>query len=283
MNSPGRSRMTAPLQRKVALRQPWLPSLAGALDVAGRTGKPILELWLLGRLDEELSCANSRFFRQTLYTDPHVHAALTERFVLCWESFKPVPVVTVDFGDGRRLVRTLTGNSVHLVLDALGRPVDALPGIYRPRAFLAGLAWAEQLALQTRGLTDPQRRMCLSDAHMRAPLLPTRAPSAMAAPPSARTAGALASTKMLVEAPLLEGTRDLFESLEEDEHRNETSLHPQVHAMFASSSVTASARGFAHRIYDEVFLMPASDPWLGLRGENSGLWNDGVVPRTLTP
>ena len=35
---------------------------------------------MLGRLDEELSCANSRYFRTTLYTNAEVSALLRERF-----------------------------------------------------------------------------------------------------------------------------------------------------------------------------------------------------------
>lgn len=114
----------------------WYTDLAAAREEARRTGKPILSLRLLGRLDEELSCANSRFFRAILYPDPAVARLLRERFVLHWQSVRPVPKVTVDFGDGRRLVGTVTGNSIHYVLDARGRLVDALPGLNGPGAFL---------------------------------------------------------------------------------------------------------------------------------------------------
>jgi hypothetical protein len=33
--------------------------------------------------------------------------------------------------------RTVTGNSIHYVLDSMGRPLDAIPGLYQPPAFLA--------------------------------------------------------------------------------------------------------------------------------------------------
>jgi hypothetical protein len=113
----------------------WYTDLAAARAEAERTGKPILSLRLLGRLDEELSCANSRFFRAVLYADPQVARLLRDRFVLHWESVRPVPQVTVDFGDGRRLTGTVTGNSIHYVLDSRGRLVDALPGLNGPGAF----------------------------------------------------------------------------------------------------------------------------------------------------
>src|SRR5689334_14281127 len=96
----------------------WFTDLDAAIAEAQRTKRPILSLRLLGRLDEELSCANSRFFRKLLYPHPAINRVLRDRFVLHWHSVRPVPRVTIDFGDGRRLVRTLTGNSVHLVLDS---------------------------------------------------------------------------------------------------------------------------------------------------------------------
>ena len=44
----------------------WYTDLNQAKDAARLSGRPILSLHLLGRLDEELSCANSRFFRTLL-------------------------------------------------------------------------------------------------------------------------------------------------------------------------------------------------------------------------
>src|SRR6185436_11360461 len=90
----------------------------------------------LGNLDEELSCANSRFFRTTLYANKEVADYLRDHFVLHWKSVRPVPRITIDFGDGRKIERTITGNSIHYVLDANGTVIDAIPGLYTPTAFL---------------------------------------------------------------------------------------------------------------------------------------------------
>src|SRR5262249_5911580 len=95
----------------------WHASFDDAKTEAQRTGKPILSLRLLGKLDEELSCANSRFFRTTLYANKEVSDFLRDHFVLHWKSVRPVPHITIDFGDGRKMDRTITGNSIHYVLD----------------------------------------------------------------------------------------------------------------------------------------------------------------------
>jgi len=114
----------------------WYTDLDEAKAAAKRENKPIVSLRMLGRLDADLSCANSRFFRTTLYPDPRVNSLLREKFIMHWSSERPVPVVTVDFGDGRTMKRTVTGNSIHYVLDSNGRPLDALPGLYSSAEFI---------------------------------------------------------------------------------------------------------------------------------------------------
>ncbi|HEX6962068.1 MAG TPA: hypothetical protein VF175_09395, partial [Lacipirellula sp.] len=124
----------------------WYSDLEQAKRIADAAGKPILSLRMLGKLTDEYSCANSRFFRTALYANKEISDYLRENYVLHWQSVRPVPRVTIDFGDGRKLERTITGNSAHYVLDATGRPLDALPGLYGPKAFKDWLVRAKGLA-----------------------------------------------------------------------------------------------------------------------------------------
>ncbi len=124
----------------------WFTDLERAKAEAAKQHKPILSLRLLGRLNEDRSCANSRYFRTTLYANAQVSRFLRQHFVLHWQSVRPVPVITIDFGDGRKIERTITGNSIHYVLDSQGRVIDALPGLYGPGAFLCGLTVAQHAA-----------------------------------------------------------------------------------------------------------------------------------------
>jgi hypothetical protein len=123
----------------------WYTDLDQARAAAKASGKPIVSLRLLGKLTDQLSCANSRFFRVVLYADPLVAAWLREHVVLHWWSERPVPLLTIDFGDGRQIKTTITGNSAHYVLDEDGRPIDCIPGLYEPHAFLAALQRSEAL------------------------------------------------------------------------------------------------------------------------------------------
>ncbi|HKB39936.1 MAG TPA: hypothetical protein VKD72_26105, partial [Gemmataceae bacterium] len=130
----------------------WYTDLDEAKKAARESGKPILSLRMMGRLTDEFSCANSRFFRTTLYANETISQLLRDRFVLHWKSVRPVPKVTIDFGDGRVLERTLTGNSIHYVLDDQGRVLDGLPGLYGPQQFERWLQEMQQWSARLREL-----------------------------------------------------------------------------------------------------------------------------------
>ena len=143
----------------------WYTNIDEARDAARASGKPILSLRLLGKLTEEFSCANSRFFRTVLYSNQEVADALRQRFILHWQTVRAVPRITIDFGDGRKLERTITGNSIHYILDSEGRPVDGLPGLYSPQAFLAGITRAESLVRELNSKNNNERNVLLAGFH----------------------------------------------------------------------------------------------------------------------
>jgi hypothetical protein len=224
-----------------------------------------VSLRLLGRLDEDLSCANSRYFRKLLYPRPEIAALMRERFVLHWQSVRPVPVVTFEL-EGRRLVRTLTGNSLHAILDGKGRPVDALPGLVAPEVFVEELLCAHHMATRVASLGDAEHASCLASMHASAAQRTAAAVAARQAapPPRAVRASVLAPTKHAVEAPLLAQLRALARTLEEDTRQN-LALHEDVHRAFADGAPWgADADAMVQWIYEELFLMKADDPWLGL-------------------
>jgi len=202
-----------------ASRLYWYTDLEQAKAAAKASGKPILSLRLLGRLDEDLSCANSRFFRVSLYPNADVSKVLRDRFILHWQAVRPAPKVTIDFGDGRKLERTLTGNSIHYILNAEGRPIDALPGLYGPQAFLRRLAKAQKVVKESGKLTGSQQdnvlrqyyrdRLAAIQANWKADLtkLGLSAPAGLAEirtnVPTAEAAAPRALSKMAVEMPII--------------------------------------------------------------------------------
>ena len=126
----------------------WYTDLDAAKRVAKAQNKPILSLRLLGNLNEEFSCANSRLFRAILYPNAEIGKYLRENYILHWKSVRPAPRITIDFGDGRKIERTITGNSIHYILDSDGNVIDAIPGLYTPSMFMKYLTSAN-LAIKT--------------------------------------------------------------------------------------------------------------------------------------
>jgi hypothetical protein len=135
----------------------WFTDMEAAKRAAKASMRPILSLRLLGNLNEEFSCANSRLFRSLLYANTEVSNYLRENYVLHWRSVRPAPRITIDFGDGRKIERTITGNSIHYILDGDGTVIDALPGLYSPAAFFKGLYEGNSVRKLASGLEESVR------------------------------------------------------------------------------------------------------------------------------
>lgn len=293
----------------------WHTDLESAQAAAKRLGRPILSLHLLGRLDEELSCANSRFFRTLLYSDEAISAILREKFVLHWHSVREVPVVTIELGGGRVLRQTITGNSAHYLLSADGVPLDVLPGLYSPAAFRDQLErWVtlhrtmspealrayhqERLAETTRLAAElgidrkiyegqqavsVAQRQSRSKAFTEIPLLrqlkagaDKRVNARQAAAANAVSERGKEDVQFSPETLQLMGakqqlTAELLDNLRRtvaaDTAFNEYDLHRRVHEWFVNDEV-GDLHSLNERVYDELFLTPSSDPWLGLQPDS---------------
>jgi hypothetical protein len=282
----------------------WYTDLATAQGEAQRTSKPILSLHLLGNLNEDLSCANSRFFRTTLYPNENVQKFLRDNFVLHWQSERPVPIVTIDFGDGRKITRTLTGNSIHYILDPHGRLVDALPGLYGPAAFIRNLDAAKTEAEKLAPLSDADYARALADFHSRQaqsihdaftadlarlhlseatltdddwrkisslhPIdaaLDFNAVAAMRGKVPAIVAMRTTASKMVAEDPMMKMVRNVEGNIGIDTVKNQYLMHEQICKWLGhplNPSIPPVLGDFNARVYAELFLTPKRDPWVGL-------------------
>lgn len=342
----------------------WYTDIEAAKLAADKSDKPILSLRMLGKLTDEYSCANSRFFRTTLYANEKISTALRDRFILHWQSVRPVPKVTIDFGDGRKLERTLTGNSAHYMLTPQGVPVDVLPGLYSPQAFSQWLDQSESLAKSYHLHHVPQQMLVRYHKHREQEVLQAfkndlasvnhdtaaylfgldavinpdavdgarvSVAKAAVARPMLReldlnterldralndevwleiaalqqsrektkldessialiraenpqnenpfAAGRLATSKFVVEDPILKLVRQFENSIALDTVKNEYLLHRQIHHWFATGEAPQDFDQLNEKVYAELFLTPSSDPWLGLAPANvyTALEKDGKV------
>lgn len=340
-------RLSAALDQVAAQKDAWAAGLYWYTDLdqaeraAKETGHPILSLRLLGRLDTELSCANSRFFRTALYPDAGVSSFLRQNYILHWQSHRPVPKLTIDFGDGRTIERTITGNSVHYVLTPEGRVVDVLPGLYGPAAFLEAVADAQGLAsvynrpgfeeilsnyhnshlvslrsnwaadLRTIGVPataaalQPSKKataMAATKVAIAKSALETRAVFALVPDRAALATGTddaawakiaalhvnygkldagsravilsktgnavaannLTAAKWKVEDSITRLVRNFERSVAEDTVRNQYLFHSQIHEWFTQNQIPAKLDDLNEKVYAQLFLMPKTDPYLGL-------------------
>lgn len=348
----------------------WYDDLEKAKSEALVQEKPILSLRMLGNLTEDLSCANSRLFRTTLYANQTVANYLRENYILHWSSERPVPIVTVDYGNGRTLKRTLTGNSIHYVLSPEGKPLEAIPGLYTPKEFLNRLKDAKGLFTSIKDQNETNARNLVINFHKsqrkNLALLASGKNIEVAPPPfidpvllSALEPQFMAIGKGRVETPLLleikefnpadlkqtpkklneknrgpsldpwenikgekvNGTNPWFELVKErniimefdsssrslilkknpvkyadptafetdlnalmestpvETIRNEIMLHLQLHDWFILNDYQEAFTDLNTKVYDELFLTPRSDKWLGLLPADvfSGIDDDGII------
>lgn len=139
----------------------WYTDFDEAMRAAKTQNKPILSLRLLGNLNEEFSCANSRLFRAILYSNRAIAKYLNDNYILHWKSVRPAPRITIDFGDGRKIERTITGNSIHYILDSDGSVIDAIPGMYTPAIFLDYLKKANNAYQASLKLPEAKRQLAM--------------------------------------------------------------------------------------------------------------------------
>lgn len=309
----------------------WYTDFDQALAAARESGRAILSLRLLGKLDEEYSCANSRLFREVLYPDRKVRKFLRSNYILHWQSVRPVPVMTIDYGDGRTLKRTITGNSAHYILDERGRVIDALPGLYTAEKFLESITAGHQFVVKHRGECSRVRPASLAKFHREklaavkhefatrlercgltnvsaglsdpiemSDLKPIEWAQLAASKADelrenrAAAANNLTGAKMVMELDLIEifvqaevATAKLEKSrlakldtaTAEDSVRNEFVFHRRVHERLAERANQEDIETLNKWVYAELFLMPDSDPWLGLHTPQvfTGLKDNGVV------
>jgi hypothetical protein len=81
-----------------------------------------------------------------LFSSNEVAKYINDRFEPAWESVRPAPLVTIDFGNGNVVKRTLQGNIATYVCGSDGIVYDVLPGIYAPDVYRKQLEVLRKLA-----------------------------------------------------------------------------------------------------------------------------------------
>jgi hypothetical protein len=89
-----------------------------------------------------------------LFSNAEVASFIQKNFEPAWETVRAVPLVRIDFGEGKVVNRTLHGNIATSVCTAEGKVVDIIPGIYDPATYLQRL---RQFQLLVRHMNETRR------------------------------------------------------------------------------------------------------------------------------
>jgi hypothetical protein len=222
-----------------------------------------------------------------LFSRDDVAAFVNRYFEPVWESVRAVPIVRIDFGDGKVLTRTLHGNIATYVCNADGQVLDLLAGIYTPTVYLTRLQQFRLLANYVDQQGPDKRAERLHDYHkgqltamakneqpavlvnvadmakarieggIKAVLVPGDRALAVAARYAARAEP--------VGKPKLDSADDLatWTALVKDTEANESVRRKQVHELLASVSLVKPS-AVTKRIYKDILHADLDDPYLGL-------------------
>ena len=222
-----------------------------------------------------------------LFSDPRVSSYVREQFVAAWESVRPVPIVEIDFGNGRKIKRTVNGNIATYVCTPDGKVIDVIPGLNTPEAYLQDLKyavnlWRASLAAvdktvidyHTANLTTPtvyewvrndmakavMERLVRLSLDKRQELVEKKSRTVRIVPdPYATPAD---SKKREVEQPIRTLTAEEDSLLAADTEINRKERKPIVHKIL-SEKIFRPAE-LTKRLYKEVLHCDLDDPYLGL-------------------
>lgn len=202
-----------------------------------------------------------------LFSNPEVADYLNENFECAWHSVRPVPSVTVDFGNGTTLQRTVLGNVATWYCFADGTVFDALPGLVDPVEYLRRAKAAVSTHGRIAGSRDRWRdavAALLRAEHENRPSRRRPGPNDMT-----KTVGetplrrAIGDRTALSEALLRAAPGDAA-SLLADTSYNRAWRYPATRRLLTRQAAAPTPAGVRGRMFTDVLHVPIDDPFLGL-------------------
>ena len=189
-----------------------------------------------------------------LFSRPEVREVFRSNDVLlAWEGVRPVPTVTIDFGNGRTLKRTINGNIAFYVCAPDGRVVHISPGLHSPEAFVEELK--EGLGLVQFGPEQVAAHHRRGDPAVRGRRIPDASKIAVVERPVHRA----------IAAPSNGEAREILtevEALEADTRHNRAVRKPKVRRLLSGAPTRPGP--ITRRVYKEILDCDLDDPYLGL-------------------
>ncbi len=186
---------------------------------------------------------------------------MSDSFECAWQGVRPVPHVTIDFGNGRTLERTLHGNIATYFCTPAGQVFDLVPGLVSRQEYSSRLVKALDLHERLRVTSDP--RSFLAEVHS-APDAAVSGPAFSSRMMDLASLQVFDLSKMRVERKV-EDALDADEAaiLEVDTRMNVQERYPLARGLLSEHPLATPAE-LTHAVYLRVLGVDLSDPYLGL-------------------
>jgi hypothetical protein len=215
-----------------------------------------------------------------LFSRPDVSTFVNSNFEPVWVSVRPVPLVHIDFGNGKVLTRTLHGNIATYVCTAEGEVLDIVAGIYVPSVYIDRLAQARLLAgyVDQEGKTKRAERLVAYHKGQVSALAKDAVPPHLIPQPVFKAKIEGPTKALLLPATArgpaerrppekldLKAPEDLasWNVLIEDTRANEAVRRRQVSELLASAT-PVKPEAITKKVYKDILLADLDDPYLGL-------------------
>jgi hypothetical protein len=171
-----------------------------------------------------------------LFSNDEIAAFMNGEYECAWECVRAAPRVEIDFGDGRKLTRTLQGNVATLLCTPGGRVADIIPGLWDREAYAWRLSTGLDLIRSGRDIVSRHQELLESGAD---------APLRMAD-----------VRKYRVESPVKD-------ALQDDTDHNVAVRMPQVHKLLIAQPLPKPA-DIRSTLFRDILGYDIDDPYLGL-------------------
>lgn len=211
-----------------------------------------------------------------LLSNARVRSYLQENYVLAWESVRAAPKVTIDFGNGHKMVRTIKGSTVFALCNSKGEVLDAFPGVYTPADFLALLEQSKGLEKMTPegvrqwhqarvpALAQSSIPAVVGKGLVESPLVGALGLGDHPTAPGASAFSRYASRVVDVSArpPASRPSGDVV-ALDSRIYREK--VRPAVHIYMAGRGSLPTPRQTLKPFFQDLLKVPLDDPYLGLK------------------
>ena len=215
------------------------------------------------------------------FSDDKIAKYLNENFECSWEAVRPVPQVWIDFGNGRKLRRTLVGNIATWFCTADALTIDVVPGLCTKKEYLRRAEMAVKLHTELAKVKDKSGLLTRYHQHMQ---LLAKADAATIRSTATLSLLTLDASKLRVENPIKSALRKSLHALlmseadkalarrsdrgkgltilQEESRYNRTYRMPKTHALLAKKP-GAKLADLTIAVF-KILDVDLKDPYLGL-------------------